>query len=66
MLSDEAKKRKKEYDIKYIKEHKKRFVIDLNIEDYIKLDNELKKLNISKAEFMRNAIEEFYKKNGIK
>ncbi len=49
---------KKEYDINYKKLHKKQFKVDLNIEEYNYLEKLLKKYNLSKAQFLRNSIEQ--------
>ncbi len=49
---------KKEYDINYKKLHKKQFKVDLNIEEYNHLEKLLVKYNLSKAQFLRNSIEQ--------
>ncbi len=49
---------KKEYDINYKKLHKKQFKVDLNIEEYNYLEKLLTKYNLSKAQFLRNSIEQ--------
>jgi len=46
----------KEYKIKYNKEHYKAFKVDLKIEELEELEKILKKENITKAQFLRNAI----------
>ncbi len=59
--------KKKKFDfIKYKtawnKENKKQFKVDLNIKEYEELCNILNKKNISKVQFVRNALEELKKK----
>lgn len=49
------------YVRQYIKEHKSRFNVDLNKEEMIELEKLLKKNNLSKAQFLRNAINELKK-----
>lgn len=47
---------KKEYDIKYRKQNKKQFNVDLNIDEHTELVNLLEKKKLSKVQFIRNAI----------
>ena len=53
---------KKKYDIEYNKLHKKQFKVNLNIEEYNILCELLKLKNLSKVQFVRNALEELKKK----
>lgn len=53
---------KRKYDIEYIKTHKKQFRVDLNLSDYNDLEILLKTKNLTKSQFLRNAIEELKKK----
>ena len=52
---------KKEYDIKYNKEHYSRFLVDLPKEEKEELDRLLKEKGITKAEFLRDAIKKIKK-----
>lgn len=42
----------------YIKQHKKQFKVDLNIDEHAELKELLKKNNLSNVQFVRNAIED--------
>lgn len=53
------------YQIEYNKHHYSTFKVDLKKEELKKLNKTLKNLNLTKAEFLRQAIEELYKKNNI-
>ncbi len=57
-MENEKKFNKKEYDMKFRKEKKKQFNVDLDISVYEELEELLKRKNITKAQFLRNAIEE--------
>lgn len=46
----------KEYKIKYNKEHYKAFKVDLKIDELKDLEKILKKKQLTKAQFLRNAI----------
>lgn len=46
----------KEYKIKYNKEHYKAFKVDLKKEELEALEKKLKEKQLSKAQFLRNAI----------
>lgn len=50
------------YKLQWAKEHKKQFKVDLNIEEYNLLNDLLTKKRITKAQFLRTAIEELKKK----
>ncbi len=50
------------YKIEWAKKHKKKFMVDLNIEEYNNLEVLLKIKKLTKAQFLRNAIEELKKK----
>lgn len=52
---------KKEYDVAYHKLHKKKFAVDLNIKEYEELDCLLKSKNMTKVDFVRNAINDLKK-----
>ena len=60
------KVKKMQYDMEYRKKHKVQFNVDLNKEDNAVLAKILETLEITKAEFLRNAIKETAEKNGIK
>jgi metal-responsive CopG/Arc/MetJ family transcriptional regulator len=51
----------KEYTIKYIKENRARFLVDLTKEEKKELDEILKEDNLTKAEFLRQAIKQYKK-----
>lgn len=53
----------KKYIQEYIKEHKKQFKVDLNIDEYNELKELLKKNNLSNVQFVRNAIAELKKRD---
>lgn len=53
----------KKYIQEYIKEHKKQFKVDLNIDEYNELKELLKKNNLSNVQFVRNAITELKKRD---
>lgn len=53
---------KKKYDIEYIKTHKKQFKVNLDNDLYFELCDLLKKYNITKVDFVKNAYEELKKK----
>lgn len=59
---------KKFNQVKYIdnfrKQNKAQFNVDLNIEEKKELDALLKELNLSKTQFLRNAIAELKAKKG--
>lgn len=59
---DKKKFDKRKYDIEYIRTHKKQFRVDLNILEFNELDVLLKERNLSKTQFLRNAIKELKKK----
>ncbi len=44
------------YIQEYIRQHKKQFKVDLNIEEYNELKALLKQNNLSNVQFVRNAI----------
>lgn len=46
----------KEYNKNYRKTHKKQFNVDLNIDEYEKINELLKKNNLTKTQFLRDAI----------
>jgi len=50
---------KLEYDKNYKKQHKKHFGVDLNIDEMNELNKLLEENNITKADFLRNAINNF-------
>ncbi len=52
----EKKFDKQQYDIDYRKRFKKQFNVDLNIEEYNELNDLLTKHNLTKVQFLRNAI----------
>lgn len=52
----------KEYIQNYQKEHYATFKVDLKKEEKIELDSLLEKNNLTKAQFLRNAIQELKKK----
>lgn len=52
---------KKEYDLLYKKQNYKKFIVDLKIKDYEELEKLLKEKNLTKAHFLRNAIEDLKK-----
>ena len=52
---------KVQYDMKYIKEHKKKFQVDLNIDEYDVLEKELAFLGVSKVDFVRTSKERLEK-----
>ena len=54
------------YINQYAREHYSRFHVDLLKDDKIELDKMLKEDGISKAEFLRNAIEEYKLKRSKK
>lgn len=54
---------KTEYDIDYRKKHKKQFNADLNIDEMEELEELLKKKNLTKIQFLRNAIKDLKKEN---
>ncbi len=53
---------KKKYDIEYINTHKRHLNVKLNIKELEELEELLKKKNMTKVQFVRNAIEELKKK----
>ncbi len=61
-MKKEKKFDKSKYDIEYIKTHKKQFRVDLNISEFDELCALLTKRNLTKTQFLRNAIEELKKK----
>lgn len=52
-----------EYQKEYNKEHYKTFKVDLKKEEFEELDKILKEKGLTKAQFLRNAIEQLLKKN---
>lgn len=48
------------YNQKYNKEHYKSFKVDLKNDEYTELQEALKKYGITKAEFLRRAMQKFY------
>lgn len=66
MSKNMDKVKKMKYDMEYRKKHKVQFNVDLNREDNAVLAKILETLEITKAEFLRNAIKEAAEKNGIK
>lgn len=52
----------KEYIINWQKEHKTKFAVDLNKDEYKELCDLLLKHNLTKVQFVRNAFEELKKK----
>lgn len=53
---------KSKYDINYKKEHYSVFKVDIKKNEMIILNELLKKRNLTKSQFLRNAIEELKKK----
>lgn len=51
------------YNQEYNKKHYKAFKVDLKIDELEELETLLRKLQISKATFLRNAIKELKNKN---
>lgn len=51
MAFDKAK-----YDIEYKKKNKKQFKVELNLDEMDELNKLLKKYNLTKIQFVRNAI----------
>lgn len=51
MAFDKAK-----YDIEYKKKNKKQFKVELNLDEMDELNELLKKYNLTKIQFVRNAI----------
>ncbi len=49
---------KSNYDVQFIKEKKQKFGVDLNKEEYVELENLLNEKNLTKAQFLRNAIQD--------
>ena len=47
---------KKEYDIEYMKKNKRQFKVDLNIEEYEKLDRLLKEKGMTKVQLVREGL----------
>ena len=45
-----------EYNKNYRRAHKKQFNVDLNIDEYEKINELLKKNNLTKTQFLRDAI----------
>lgn len=60
-LEEKKKFDQTKYITEYRKKHKKQFNVDLNIDEYNELEKLLKKCNITKAQFLRNSIEELKK-----
>ena len=58
----EKKFDKNKYDIAYHKEYYSQFKVDLKKEEKEELDLLLKKKNLTKVQFLRNAINELKKK----
>lgn len=61
MAFDKAK-----YDIEYKKEHKAQFKVDLNKDEMEELNKLLEKHGLTKAQFLRTAIEELKSKKAEK
>ncbi len=61
-MNKREKFNKKEYDLKYHKEHKKQFNVSLNIKEHEELIKLLKLKGIKQIDFVRNAFEELKKK----
>ena len=59
--NSKAKFNKKEYDMLYRKTNYKKINIDLKIKEYDELNQLLKQKNLTKAQFLRNAIEDLKK-----
>ena len=55
-MKNDNKFNKLEYDKNYKKQHKRRFEVDLNIDEMNELNKLLKDNNITKADFLRKAI----------
>lgn len=53
---------KKKYDIEYKKSHKCQFKVDLNPDEMGTLNELLKKLGMTKVQFVREALEELKKR----
>ena len=51
------------YQQEFNKKHYKAFKVDLKKEEMLELENLLKKFNLTKAQFLRNAIKELKTKN---
>lgn len=49
---------KRKYDVEYMKKHKKKFQVDLNIDEFDELEKELEFLGISKTQFVRTSKEQ--------
>lgn len=47
---------KKQYDINYMKLHKKQFKVALNIDEYEELEKILKQKKLTKIQFVRDSI----------
>ncbi len=61
-MVDDRIMKKKNYDRKWQKEHKKKFACDLNIDEYLELEKLLKKHKLTKVQLVRNAIAELKSK----
>lgn len=61
MNNGEKKFNKREYDMEYRKKKKKQFNVDLNIPVYEELDQLLKSKNLTRTQFVRNAMENLKK-----
>lgn len=62
-MKEEGKKfNQKEYIQNYQKEHYAVFKVDLKKEEKLELDSLLKKNNLTKAQFLRNAIQDLKNK----
>ena len=62
MKEEKKKFNQKEYIINYRKAHKKQFTVDLNIDEYNDLCLLLEQNNLTKVQFVRNALKELQKK----
>ncbi len=62
MKEKKEKFNQKEYIINYRKTHKKQFTVDLNVDEYNILCDLLKQHNLTKVQFVRNALNELQKK----
>lgn len=52
---------KKEYDMLYKRNNYKKLSVDMKIKDYEELNKLLEEKNLTKAQFLRNAIEDLKK-----
>ena len=59
--NDKVKFNQKEYILDYKKKNYKKFVVDLKIKDFDELEEILSERNLTKAQFLKNSIEELKK-----